>query len=723
MSNIPIRLIAILPMPLLVAALIATACESAPPDDASQGNAIAAAAPTTTPTPTPTATATPPPEHTQTPTPTAALPQCRPGVYDADSPEAQACRGRPNPVGCPQGRIPPAPWIWDIEDGKVAVAGCLLPPGPPPVYPKLAGSLSKVAELYESGASAQSAARAASVDDELREGRLHVYIDTNRDPRELVIWLNDNGAEFGSVNGTYLVDEGWPVRNETTIEAEYGIILLSEYLRGEAEPEEPYEGGLAYVGASVPVSLLVRLSERPGVLKVEVPLRLSAPQQTDAPPAPQEPQDPVTPTRTSTPTPRATSQALSTHGVTSWHQAGFKGRGVKIGIIDVGFEGFSSNNNGSDLPARVSARCYRGSSNPTSRLRDCETRNDPQTPNNHGTLVAEVIYDIAPEAAYYVAQVNNERQLNSAVDWMVSQNVDVINYSVALPWDGPGDGTSPVSDSPINTVATAVSGNALWVNAAGNYAKRTWYGRFIPTSPDEGNYHRFRNNNTCNRINWGTTGEKYIQLRWEDAGTPTPTGSELGVIVHNGSRTPIPNSTPALYGGSQFYTFNVAASGNHCVYVLKNSGSNPRWIQLNHHLNDGDLRYYASSGSIVNPAESINSGMLAVGAASWSNNGLSIYGYSSQGPLPAATTVVKPDMAAASRVSVSTMSGSFTGTSAAAPHVAGMAALILQRYSSYTPAQVANYLRNNAEPRGTATPNNTWGYGFAKLPALSTPTP
>ena len=206
-------------MLLLIAALIATACESATPNpDASQNNAIAAAAPTTTPTVTP--------ERTQTPTPTAALPQCRPGVYDADSPEAQACRGRPNPVGCPQGRIPPPPvWIWDIEDGKVAVGDCLPPAGPPPVYPELAGSLSKVAELYESGASVQSAAEAASMDDELREGSLHVYIDIDRDPRELVIWLNDNGALVDGANETALVDERWFAREGLNIEDYHAGIL------------------------------------------------------------------------------------------------------------------------------------------------------------------------------------------------------------------------------------------------------------------------------------------------------------------------------------------------------------------------------------------------------------------------------------------------------------------------------------------------------------------
>ena len=59
--------------------------------------------------------------------------------------------------------------------------------------------------------------------------------------------------------------------------------------------------------------------------------------------------------------------------------------------------------------------------------------------------------------------------------------------------------------------------------------------------------------------------------------------------------------------------------------------------------------------------------------------------------------------------------GYFCGTSQAAPHVTGLAALVKQRFPSYSPSQVANYLKTGAEARG-AVPNNTWGYGFARLP-------
>jgi subtilisin family serine protease len=54
-----------------------------------------------------------------------------------------------------------------------------------------------------------------------------------------------------------------------------------------------------------------------------------------------------------------------------------------------------------------------------------------------------------------------------------------------------------------------------------------------------------------------------------------------------------------------------------------------------------------------------------------------------------------------------------TGTSMAAPLVAGAVALILDRYPSATPSQIYAALQNNATTDGYtgSIPNNTWGYG------------
>jgi hypothetical protein len=71
---------------------------------------------------------------------------------------------------------------------------------------------------------------------------------------------------------------------------------------------------------------------------------------------------------------------------------------------------------------------------------------------------------------------------------------------------------------------------------------------------------------------------------------------------------------------------------------------------------------------------------------------------------------------------------SFFGTSAATPHVAAIAALLMQYNPALTPAQIYTALRNTASPMGTGAPNLSSGYGFiqadmaiAQVPAGAAP--
>jgi hypothetical protein len=56
----------------------------------------------------------------------------------------------------------------------------------------------------------------------------------------------------------------------------------------------------------------------------------------------------------------------------------------------------------------------------------------------------------------------------------------------------------------------------------------------------------------------------------------------------------------------------------------------------------------------------------------------------------------------------------FFGTSAAAPHIASIAALMLQKNPSLTPASIYQALRVGASPMGSPTPNFAAGYGFVQ---------
>ena len=65
----------------------------------------------------------------------------------------------------------------------------------------------------------------------------------------------------------------------------------------------------------------------------------------------------------------------------------------------------------------------------------------------------------------------------------------------------------------------------------------------------------------------------------------------------------------------------------------------------------------------------------------------------------------------------------FFGTSAATPHAAGIAALMLQAAPTATPAQIYSSLRSSALPMSASTPNFSTGYGFIQADtALVIPT-
>ena len=172
------------------------------------------------------------------------------------------------------------------------------------------------------------------------------------------------------------------------------------------------------------------------------------------------------------------SQGVALHGADVWHRAGYTGAGVKVGVIDIGFTGFSALM-GSELPASVTVRCYTDVGVFTSNLADCESAE-----NNYGAYIAETLLDIAPDATLYISNPQSWADLKTAVDWMISQDVQVINRSVNNTWDGPGDGTSPYANSPLKSVDAAVSGGAVWANSVGNAARRTWHGQFTDTDRD-----------------------------------------------------------------------------------------------------------------------------------------------------------------------------------------------------------------------------------------------
>ena len=530
-------------------------------------------------------------------------------------------------------------------------------PLPPPpektelAYPVLGSWLDQLVAMVESGAvSAREAAANAPIHDD-ESVAVSIYLTGHVE--EVAEFLTDNGVDLRNL-------------------------------------------GEDYIEALVPVPLLGRTSERPGVLIVR---EIVPPMATQA---------------------AVVSQGAGEHGSPLWNQRGYTGRGVKVGVIDLGFQGVRGLL-GTELPESINTMCYTAGANPLPDLRACEAPSH----GDHGTMVAEAIIDVAPDASLYIANPSTYGDLRRTVDWMIEEGVSVINHSAGWPFGGPGDGSSPYSHDPLRTVDRAVEAGIVWVNSAGNNGRGTWFGSF--TDPDGNGYMSFddstRDENNGFRASAGST--IVIQLRWDDRWGGATIDLDLFVVrrdPQSGEDLIVRRSEHPQMGNKRDVPYErlrwlSRGGGEYGIRVVKRSGAAPQWVQLVL-VNGRKIDHSTQRRSVNSPGESANPGMLAVGAAPWYDV-RSIESYSSRGPTPDGR--VKPDIVGATCAEASLAPlrdgrHGFCGTSQATPHVAGMAALVRQRFPQFSPEEVVDYLKGHAEHRGLGQPNNTWGYGFAKLP-------
>ena len=409
----------------------------------------------------------------------------------------------------------------------------------------------------------------------------------------------------------------------------------------------------------------------------------------------------------------------------AWHGAGYNGAGIGVGVIDYGFDGIVASQSAGEIPSNINRHCgSRGSA-----IASCDVG------IRHGTQVAEIVMDMAPGADLSIGIVGDDGSpVATVVNWMVGQGVDVIVASVSpVVFEGPGNGNSYVSSlrSWLDAIDTAVAKNITWINAAGNENRRVWYAE--SPSIDPGNpgkivfYSRDTDTHTENEVTIAPNISHDFVLRWNGTWHDTsdrPIDLDLHLIcpgVPTSSEDDQDSMTDPAPIERIIYS-HAERSAYDCNLVIESEdGRSPGWVQL--YSDDANLFFTTghtsipavNSYSLTNNAESDSDGMMAVGAVDYAR---SLKDYSSRGPTVDGEDRAKPEIVATT--DVRTSQGDFDGTSAAAPHVAGLVALYQDLHDgAKTPAQVVAYMTGSAEQLGAPSapnPNNVFGHGFARLP-------
>jgi len=166
------------------------------------------------------------------------------------------------------------------------------------------------------------------------------------------------------------------------------------------------------------------------------------------------------------------SEGADTIGADEINAAGFAGQDIKVAIIDTGFDLANP-----EIASNVAEwKSFRADG-------DIRT-SDPR----HGTAVAEIIVDVAPDVQLYLYNVDTDVSLLTALDYIVDQQaVDIVSMSLVLYNAGPYDGTSEISQA----VDAVRNSGILFVAAAGNDAQRHWEGNFVDPDPDANGWNNF----------------------------------------------------------------------------------------------------------------------------------------------------------------------------------------------------------------------------------------
>ena len=135
--------------------------------------------------------------------------------------------------------------------------------------------------------------------------------------------------------------------------------------------------------------------------------------------------------------------------------AGHTGDGVTIAVVDSGIDVDSP-----EFAGRLSA----------SSTDLCSTRNSVNSTDDHGTNVAQIVYEMAPGAQMYLAKINTDVQLQQAMSDMAAAGQGLSGQvSVGM---APGTAAATLALPLLRRVRARHPGTRHWPHQAGQHDRQ-----------------------------------------------------------------------------------------------------------------------------------------------------------------------------------------------------------------------------------------------------------
>lgn len=387
------------------------------------------------------------------------------------------------------------------------------------------------------------------------------------------------------------------------------------------------------------------------------------------------------------------------------------GTGVRIGVISNGVDNLADVQTAGELPRNVVVLS--------------NTRGGVE-----GTQMLQIIHDIAPGATLFFHDYGGSpQQFNDAIDALLKMNCSIIVDDVG--WI-----KLPVYEDGVTALhvknALLKNKDLVFISSAGNNALEHYHGMYYKTGATLHDFSQgtSERKNMYVRIPGG--GKVQVVLKWDDKYGKSNNDYDLYLIDYS-TKELIEKSENKQEGNSDPFEYirwiNTGTTPVYAEVLVKNHNglAKPRnldVIVLTTPGTDVGRENIVTEDSIY--GHSAIPEVITVAAVSANDPQLN-EPFSSQGPVtimfPMNDTRKKPDIAGIDAVNVYGEAGNkelFSGTSAAAPHIAGLLALVKSAYPEKTPTEIRKALYESSVDLGSKGWDPVFGGGRADAVSLFT---